>query len=145
MPVGDFQPNQKSTAKQRSSRTSRRWCIELHYGRRLGRYGIGGSGGSAGQNPLQQAIDTNAQMGVVWDQVRAHPQQSAIAVGAVASKYPVQTASRIAPGGAVSMIYSYPVGLSVSALAAYGSGFKAAHQNPQAVAAAAVVGEEVCK
>ncbi len=101
--------------------------------------------GLLGQNPLQQAIDTNAQMGVVWDQVRAHPQQSAIAVGAVASKYPVQTASRIASGGAVSMIYSYPVGLSVSALAAYGSGFKAAHQNPQAVAAAAVVGEEVCK
>ncbi|QKW58612.1 hypothetical protein [Stenotrophomonas sp. NA06056] len=97
-----------------------------------------------GQTPLQ-ATDTNAQMGVVWDQVRAHPQQSAIAAGVVASKYPAQKASRIASAGAVSMIYSYPAVLSVSALVAYGSGFKAAHQNPQAVPAAAVVGEEVCK
>lgn len=101
--------------------------------------------GLLGQTPLREAFDTNAQLGVVRDQALSHPGQTAIAVGAVATKYPAQLISRGLSGSAVGYGFSLPVGASVSILAAYGSAFKGVHRNPQAVAAAAVVGEEVCK
>lgn len=101
--------------------------------------------GLLGQTPLREAFDTNAQLGVVRDQALSHPGQTAIAVGAVATKYPAQLISRGLSGSAVGYGFSLPVGASVSILAAYGSAFKGVHHNPQAVAAAAIVGEEVCK
>lgn len=101
--------------------------------------------GLLGQTPLQEAFDTNAQLRVARDQALSHPGQTAVAVGAVASKYPAQLISRAASGSAVGFVFSAPVGFSMSALAVYGSAFKGVHQNPQAVAAAAIIGEEVCR
>lgn len=73
------------------------------------------------------------------------PGQTATAVSAVASKYPVQLLSRAASGFGVSCIFSPAVGIPVSGIAVYGSSFRATYQHPHAVAAAAIVGEEVCR
>ncbi len=86
-------------------------------------------------------INTNAQLGTALNQIASHPGQTASAVGAVASKYPLQLASRFGSGVAVSVGFSPYVGVPVSGLAVYGSAFKAAYQHPDAVAAAAIVGE----
>ncbi|MBU0832117.1 MAG: hypothetical protein KKH33_07005 [Alphaproteobacteria bacterium] len=97
--------------------------------------------GLLGSNAQQQAISTNARLGTVLNQIASHPGQTASAVGAVASKYPLQMISRLGSGVAVSAGFTPYVGVPVSGLAVYGSAFKAAYQHPDAVAAAAVVGE----
>jgi len=61
---------------------------------------------------------------------------------AVASKYPLQLASRTAVAYAVGSAFGLQTGLKVAGLAAYGSAIKAAHNSYGALAAAAVVGEE---
>ncbi len=97
--------------------------------------------GLLGSNAQQQAINTNARLGTVLNQIASHPGQTASAVGAVASKYPLQMISRLGSGVAVSAGFTPYVGVPVSGLAVYGSAFKAAYQHPDAVAAAAIVGE----
>lgn len=97
--------------------------------------------GLLGSNAQQQAISTNARLGTVLDQIASHPGQTASAVGAVASKYPLQMVSRIGSGVAISVGFTPYVGVPVSGLSAYGSAFKAAYNHPDAVAAAAIVGE----
>ncbi len=104
-----------------------------------------GRDGWWGQGAQQEAISTHTQLNAVLFQVSSHPGQTATAVSAVASKYPVQLLSRAASGFGVSYIFSPAVGIPVSGLAVYGSSFRAAYQHPDAVAAAAIVGEEVCR
>ncbi|HZG08228.1 MAG TPA: hypothetical protein VEZ70_04515, partial [Allosphingosinicella sp.] len=96
--------------------------------------------GLIGERARNQAADTNARLSVVYDQIRSHPGQTARTIYAAASKYPVQTFSRMGSGAAVSVLNPY-LGAAVTVTAVYGSAFKAAHQNPNAVAVAAVVGE----
>lgn len=74
----------------------------------------------------------------------SHPGQAAAALAAVVSKYPVQVASRSGSGVAVGAFFTPYVGAATTAMAGYRSAFKAAHQNPGAIAIAAVVGEEMC-
>jgi hypothetical protein len=100
--------------------------------------------GLLGERAQQQAMQTNARLGQVADQMASHPGQTARAVGAAASKYPLQAASRLASGAAVSLGYTPYVGLPISALSMYGTAFKNANQHPDAVAAAIIVGE-YCK
>lgn len=100
--------------------------------------------GLIGGNARQEAIQTNTQLGRVADLIFSHPGQTATAVAAVASKYPVQAASRLGSGVAVSYVFSPYVGIPVSGLAIYGTAFKTADQHADAVAAAVVVGEEIC-
>ena len=100
--------------------------------------------GVLGDGPQQEAIGTHSQLGGALEEILEHPRQTATVVAAVASKYPVQAASRFGSGLALSYL-SRGVGLPVSALAIYGSAFKAAYRHPNAVAAAALVGEEICK
>ncbi|NLE46379.1 MAG: RHS repeat-associated core domain-containing protein, partial [Chloroflexi bacterium] len=100
--------------------------------------------GLLGDGMRQEAIDTNAQLGQAWDQMRSHPGQTTAAVAAVTSKYPLQALSRIGSGFAVSFGFSPVVGLPVSGLSGYGSAFKAANQHASAIAAAAIVGEQIC-
>ena len=100
--------------------------------------------GLLGDGMRQEAIDTNAQLGHAWDQMRSHPGQTTTAVAAVTSKYPLQALSRIGSGVAVSFGFSPVVGLPVSGLAGYGSAFKAANQHASAIATAAIVGEQIC-
>lgn len=97
--------------------------------------------GLLGDGARQQAINTNARLGDVLGQIASHPGQTATAVGAAASKYPVQMLSRLGSGVAVSAGFTPYVGVPVSGLAVYGSAFKVAYQHPDTVAAAAVVGE----
>jgi hypothetical protein len=97
--------------------------------------------GLLGSNAQQQAISTNARLGTVVDQIASHPWQTASAVGAVASKYPLQMVSRMGSGAAVSIGFTPSVGVAVSSLSLYGSAFEAAYQHPDAVAVAAIVGE----
>jgi uncharacterized protein RhaS with RHS repeats len=98
---------------------------------------------SAGLGPKaqQQASDTNRQLGKVMDQIASHPGQTLSFVGAVASKYPLQTASRLGSGVIVSVATDPAVGIPVSILAGYGSAFKEAYNHPNVVAAAVVVGQ----
>jgi RHS repeat-associated protein len=100
--------------------------------------------GLLGSGAQQQAINTNGQLGQVWGQIQSHPGRTASFVGAVASKYPVQLASRVGSGVVVTIAASPYVGLPVTGLAAYGTAFKEAYQHPGAVAAAVVVGQS-CK
>ncbi|MGH8027883.1 MAG: RHS repeat-associated core domain-containing protein, partial [Pseudoxanthomonas sp.] len=100
--------------------------------------------GLLGDGARQEAINTNSQLGSVLGQMASHPGQTATAVGAVASKYPVQMVSRVGSGVAVSYVFTPYVGVPVSGLAVYGSAFKAAYQHPDVVAVAAIVGEDVC-
>jgi RHS repeat-associated protein len=97
--------------------------------------------GLLGDGARQQTIDTNGRLGNVLDQIGSHLLQTGTAVFAVGSKYPAQMLSRLGSGAAVSLGFSPAVGLPVSGLAIYGSAFKAAYQHPNAVAAAAIVGE----
>jgi len=100
--------------------------------------------GLLGGDAKQGALNTNSQLATVLTQIASHPGQTATAVGAVASKYPVQMMSRLGSGGAVGYFFSPYVGVPVSGLSVYGSAFKAAYQHPDVVAAAAIVGEEFC-
>jgi len=97
--------------------------------------------GLLGSTAEQQAINTNAQLGQVLGQIASHPGQTASFVGAVVSKYPVQVAGRIGTGIALSAATTPYLGVPVTGLAAYGTAFKEAYQNPNVVAAAVVAGE----
>lgn len=59
--------------------------------------------GLLGDGMRQEAIDTNAQLRTALGQMASHPGQTAAAVAAVASKYPVQALSRLGSGAAVSV------------------------------------------
>ena len=101
--------------------------------------------GLLGAGPRQEAIDTHGSLGVALDLVKSNPGQTAIAVAAVGSKYPVQLGSRAGFGVAVGVGFSQHVGVAAGFLAFYGSAFKGAYQHPGAIAVAAIIGEEVCQ
>ncbi|HYG48316.1 MAG TPA: RHS repeat-associated core domain-containing protein, partial [Allosphingosinicella sp.] len=97
--------------------------------------------GLLGPSARQEAIKGNSQLAQAGRQIASHPGQTARAVTAAASKYPLQLGSRLASGAAVSVVATPYGGVAVSLLSAYGSAFKAANQHPDAVAIAAIVGE----
>ena len=93
----------------------------------------------------QEAIDTNGQLVEAGKHMWSNSGQTATAVAAVASKYPVQTVIRAGSGLAVGAGFkSSRLTFSVSTLAAYGSAFKVANQHYDSIAVAAIVGEELC-
>jgi RHS repeat-associated protein len=98
--------------------------------------------GLLGSSAQQQATTTNGQLGQVWNQIKSHPGQTISAVAAAASKYPFQVGARFGSGAAVGVVTGPYGGAAVSLLAGYGSAFKAAYQHPDAVAIAAIVGEQ---
>ena len=100
--------------------------------------------GALGPTAQQQAAATNSQLGSVLSAVASNPWQTANVVGAFVSKYPVQVGMRLATGSAASFSFTPYVGFPVAALALYGSAFQGAYQQPEVVAATAIVGQ-VCK
>jgi len=105
---------------------------------------VGAKGGVLGGVAQQQVADTEYLLSGAATQMAEHPGQSLTAVAAVASKYPLQVAGRAAVGGAVAKGFGPAVGLRSGMFAMYGSAFKATYNNSEALAVAAITGEEIC-
>jgi RHS repeat-associated protein len=101
--------------------------------------------GILGDRALQEASSTHSQLGIALIQALSHPNQTGTAVAAVSSKYPLQVMSRAGAGIAVGTGFGGRVGGYASAAAFYGSMFKATYNNSEAIAAAGIVGEEICR
>lgn len=91
--------------------------------------------GLLGDVAKEEAMETNGRLGEAWGQIKAHPGQAALAVGAAVVKYPVQFASRMGTGAAVSYGFSPYAGIPSTAIAMYGSAFEAAYEHPDIIAA----------
>jgi alkanesulfonate monooxygenase SsuD/methylene tetrahydromethanopterin reductase-like flavin-dependent oxidoreductase (luciferase family) len=97
--------------------------------------------GVLGDVAKEEAIETNGRLGEAWGQIKTHPGQTALAVGAAGSKYPLQFASRMGTGYAVSFGFTPYAGVPMTGVAMYGSAFEAAYEHPDVIAATAFVGE----
>lgn len=100
--------------------------------------------GMLGEGLFREAGTTNAALIAAGGRIVSNPGPSATIAAAASSKYPFQVLSRGASAGAVTKGFGLPAGLSASAVAAYGNMFKAANGNEAAIAAAALIGEEIC-
>ncbi len=102
--------------------------------------------GFLGDVERQRATRTNTDIGRALDQVTKNPQQAANVGAAVVSKYPYQVGSRLGVGISISKSASPYIGIPLSALAMYGSAFKAAYEHGGSAnaIAGAIVGEAIC-
>lgn len=97
--------------------------------------------GLFGETDKQKVIAANGQLGGAARYVASHPGQAGNVVGAVASKYPLQVASRLGTGIATGAVTGGLPGIALGGLAAYGNAVEQAHQHPGIIAATAVAGE----
>jgi hypothetical protein len=91
------------------------------------------------QRDYDPMVGRYPQRGGIVGQIASHPEQTAMAVAAVASACHAKMLSRLGTGVAVSTGFSPYIGVPVSGLAIYGSAFKAAYQHPDALYVSALL------